>query len=116
MYRPDVPTVGATDVPVDAVLLDVREGDEWVCGHIEGARHIPMGELPMRFAEVGDMAADAGVGEVVVVCRSGNRSARVVAWLTQNGVDAVNLAGGMGAWVAAGRPMVSETGGEPFVR
>jgi len=116
MYPPDVPSVGATDVPADAALLDVREDDEWVSGHIEGARHIPMGDLPTRFAEVGDMADGAGAGELVVVCRSGNRSAHVVAWLSQNGVDAVNLAGGMGAWVAAGRPMVSETGGEPIVR
>jgi rhodanese-related sulfurtransferase len=39
-----------------------------------------------------------------------------VAWLLNNGVDAVNLDGGMGAWADAGRPMVSETGDEPFVR
>jgi rhodanese-related sulfurtransferase len=116
MYPPDVPTVDATEVGPDAVVLDVREADEWVTGHIDGARHIPMGELPQRFAEVGDLADAAAAGEVVVVCRSGGRSARVVAWLTQNGVDAVNLAGGMGAWAAAGRPMMSETGGEPFVR
>jgi rhodanese-related sulfurtransferase len=108
--------VGATDVDPDAVVLDVREDDEWVAGHIEGARHIPMGELPQRFGEVGDLADDAATAEVVVVCRSGGRSARVTAWLNQNGIDAVNLAGGMGAWAAAGRLMVSETGGEPFVR
>jgi rhodanese-related sulfurtransferase len=116
MYPPDVPSVGAIDVGPGAVVLDVREDDEWVAGHIGGARHIPMGELPQRFAEVGDLADAAATGEVVVVCRSGRRSARVAAWLTRNGVDAVNLEGGMGAWVAAGRPMVSETGGEPFVR
>jgi rhodanese-related sulfurtransferase len=38
-----------------------------------------------------------------------------VAWLAANGVDAINLDGGMGAWAAAGRPLVSETGGEPAV-
>lgn len=111
---PAVPSVSAADVPADAVLLDVREDDEWAAGHVEGARHIPMGDLPGRFDEVGDLVA--GGRELVVVCRSGGRSARVVAWLTQNGVDAVNLDGGMGAWATAGRPMVSETGGEPFVR
>ena len=42
--------------------------------------------------------------------------ARVAAWLNQNGFDAVNVAGGMGQWEAAGRPMVSETGEPPFVR
>src|SRR4051794_41931382 len=111
-----VPSVGPTDVGPDATLLDVREDDEWVAGHVDGARHIAMGELPARFAEVSALADAAATGEVVVVCRSGHRSARVVQWLTQNGVDAVNLAGGMRAWLAAGRPMVSELGGDPFVR
>jgi rhodanese-related sulfurtransferase len=108
-----VPAVGPHEVPEGSVLLDVREDDEWEAGHAEGARHIPMGDLPVRFDEVAGLA-DAG--ELVVVCRSGGRSARVVAWLAQNGVDAVNLDGGMGAWEAAGRPLVSETGGVPFVR
>ena len=111
---PAVPSVRPGDVPADAVVLDVREDDEWVAGHIEGAHHVPMGDVPARLDEVSDLA-DAP-GELVVVCRSGGRSARVVAWLAQNGVDAVNLDGGMGAWASAGRPMVSETGGEPFVR
>ena len=110
---PAVPSVGAGDVPADAVLLDVREDDEWAAGHVEGAHHVPMGDVPARLDEVAGLA-DAG--ELVVVCRSGARSARVVAWLARNGVDAVNLDGGMGAWASAGRPMVSETGGEPFVR
>ncbi|MGZ4650899.1 MAG: rhodanese-like domain-containing protein [Kineosporiaceae bacterium] len=114
MFRP-VPSVAAADVAGDATLLDVREVDEWDAGHIEAATHIPMGQLTARFAEVDDLAT-SGSRELVVVCRSGNRSARVVTWLTENGVDAVNLDGGMGAWVAAGRPMVSETSGEPFVR
>ena len=114
MFPPRVPAVGPDGVSADATVVDVREDDEWVAGHIEGARHIPMGELPGRFDDVAGLA-DASP-ELVVVCRSGGRSARVVAWLAQNGVDAVNLAGGMGAWASAGRPMVSETGGAPFVR
>jgi rhodanese-related sulfurtransferase len=115
MYPPSVPSVGVGEVPAGAVVLDVREDDEWVAGHIDGATHIPMGELPARFSEVTTLAGDAGE-EVVVVCRSGGRSARVVAWLAQYGVDAVNLDGGMSAWADAGRPMVSETGGVPAVR
>ena len=105
-----VPTVPATEVPEDAVVLDVREDDEWVHGHIDGATHIPMGDVPSRLDDLpeGD--------PLYVTCRGGGRSARVAAWLNQNGFDAVNVGGGMGQWEAAGRPMVSETGQPPFVR
>ena len=104
-----VPTVSVDEIPEDAVVLDVREHDEWVHGHIDGATHIPMGEVPARLDDLpeGD--------PLVVTCRVGGRSARVAAWLNANGFDAVNMAGGMGEWEAAGRPMVSETGQPPFV-
>jgi rhodanese-related sulfurtransferase len=105
-----VPTVYVADVPEDAVVLDVREDDEWVHGHIDGALHIPMGDVPARLDELPE------VDMLYVTCRVGGRSARVAAWLNQNGFDAVNMAGGMGEWEAAGRPMVSETGQPPFVR
>lgn len=104
-----VPTVSVDEVPDDAVVLDVREDDEWVHGHIEGATHIPMGDVPARLDEVPE--ADP----LYVICRSGGRSARVAMWLTANGFDAVNVSG-MGDWEAAGKPMVSETGQPPFVR
>ena len=109
-----VPTVQAQDVTGDARLLDVREQDEWDAGHVEGALHVPLGDVPARLDELVDAGADGR--PLVVVCRSGGRSARAVAWLVQNGVDAVNLDGGMGAWADAGRPMVSELGDRPFVR
>jgi rhodanese-related sulfurtransferase len=109
MMPQQVPTVSVADVPADAVVLDVREDEEWIAGHIEGATHIAMGDVPARLDEVpeGD--------PIYVTCRSGGRSARVTAWLNQNGYDAVNVAGGMGEWDAAGRPMVSETGRPPYV-
>src|SRR5215213_1980852 len=105
-----VPTVFASELPDDAVVLDVREDDEWVHGHVDGATHIPMGSVPARLDELpeGD--------PLYVICRSGGRSARVAAWLNANGYDAVNVGDGMGAWEAAGKPMVSETGRPPFVR
>jgi rhodanese-related sulfurtransferase len=110
MFPPPVPSVDPTGVPADAVMLDVREPDEWQAGHIEGALHIPLADLPSRLAELPED------GDLVVVCRSGARSARAVSWLAQNGHDAVNLEGGMGAWAAAGREMVSDTGEAPTVR
>lgn len=105
----DVPAAPAATVPADATLLDVREDDEWESGHAEGALHIPMGEVPQRLADLPE-------GPLHVVCRAGGRSLRVAQWLQENGYDVVNVEGGMGAWAEAGRPMVSETGQEPFVR
>jgi rhodanese-related sulfurtransferase len=109
MMPQQVPTVPAVEVPADAVVLDVREDDEWIAGHIDGATHIRMADVPARLDELPE--ADP----LYVTCRSGGRSARVAAWLNQNGFDAVNVGGGMGEWDAAGRPMVSETGRPPYV-
>ncbi len=107
---PQVPTVGLDELPDDAVLVDVREDDEWAAGHAPAAHHLPMMDIPVRMAEV---PTD---GDVVVVCRSGARSAQVVAYLTGHGWDNVrNLDGGMIAWARAGRPIVSEAGGAPQI-
>jgi rhodanese-related sulfurtransferase len=57
---------------------------------------------------VGDVPAS---DPLVVVCRVGGRSAQVTAWLRQQGREAVNLAGGLEAWHAAGRPLVTARGG-----
>jgi rhodanese-related sulfurtransferase len=75
------------------VLLDVREPDELAAAAVAGARHIPMAEIPQRLDE---LPRDV---ELVVMCHSGGRSARVVRFLEQLGFDnAVNLAGGIDAW------------------
>jgi rhodanese-related sulfurtransferase len=107
-----VPTVAISGVPdplpEGLAVLDVREPVEWSYGHIEGAIHIPLGELTSRLGEVPE-------GQILVVCKVGARSARAVGWLVQQGRDAVNLDGGMLDWDAAGRVMVSETGQPPQV-
>lgn len=82
-----------------ALLLDVREQSEWQAGHAPGARHVPLGDLD---EELGALPRDR---RVVVVCRSGNRSARATALLVRSGFEAVNLSGGMQAWAAAGLPV-----------
>ncbi|MGH3362428.1 MAG: rhodanese-like domain-containing protein [Nocardioides sp.] len=110
MYH--VPTVALEQLPdplpdhVD--VLDVREPVEWEHGHIEGAVHIPLRQLPARLSEVPS-------GRTVVVCTMGGRSAQAVAYLAQQGHDVTNLDGGLLDWADAGRPMVSENGRPPQV-
>ncbi len=85
-----------------AFVLDVREPSEWVEGHIDGATLIPLGELPNRVKEV---PADQ---QVVVVCRSGNRSQAGRDILLEAGLPSVtSMAGGVKDWAAAGNPLVT---------
>ena len=100
----DIPTTTVADVADDAVILDVREQDEWDAGHAPGAIHIPLGELPSRLDEL----PETDDGTVAVTCRGGGRSSRAVAWLTQQGFDVANLEGGMKAWEAAGKQVVAD--------
>jgi rhodanese-related sulfurtransferase len=107
--RQTLPEVPAASVPDGAWLLDVREDDEWAAGHVPGARHIPLGQLGARTAEVPHDEA------IYVICRSGARSGRAAQALTGAGWEAVNVAGGMQDWAAAGRAMTTDSGAEPFV-
>jgi rhodanese-related sulfurtransferase len=108
MLPMQIPTVEVGALPPDAVLLDVREDDEWAAGHIAGAVHVPMMQLPQRLQfEPGALTPE---NPIVVVCKMGGRSAQVTAWLRQQGYDATNLAGGMLAWEEAGRTMESGDG------
>jgi rhodanese-related sulfurtransferase len=97
-------------IPADARPIDVREADEWAAGHAPTALHIPMSELSAR---IGELPADED--PLYVVCRSGGRSARVVAYLAGQGYPAVNVDGGMQAWAQAGLPVTAEGPGEPQI-
>jgi rhodanese-related sulfurtransferase len=103
---PDLP---AASVPDDVWLLDVREDDEWAAGHVPGARHIPLGQLTARAGEVPQDEL------IYVICRSGARSGRAAQALAGAGWRAVNVAGGMQDWAAAGRSMVTDSGADPYV-
>jgi len=75
-------------------LLDVREPWEYETAHMEGSRHIPMGEIPARFNQELDPEQ-----HIVVVCHHGVRSMNVTAWLRQQGFDKVqSLRGGIDRW------------------
>lgn len=83
-----------------ALILDVREPHEWRGGHIPGAHLIPLDDLPQRVNELDPNR------ELIVVCRSGNRSAYATLLLQQAGFTRVaNLTGGMIAWARAGLPV-----------
>ncbi len=104
----DIPQVPVTDLPNDftddpaRVVLDVREDDEWAHGHIRGALHIPLAEVPARLDEL-DLDR-----ELLVICHSSGRSMRVLAYLSQVGYDGSCVRGGMLAWIENGKPV--ETG------
>jgi len=81
----------------DTRILDVRQPEEWDddLGHIDGARLIPLPELPGRLAEIEDWKDQ----RVIVVCRVGGRSDRAARILAGAGFRRVmNLEGGMVAW------------------
>ncbi|GAB3268886.1 rhodanese-like domain-containing protein [Sinomonas notoginsengisoli] len=105
----DFETVRVDSLPEGGILLDVREDYEWEAGHAEGAVHIPLEQLPAR---LDDLDPD---DDLLVICRTGGRSARATQWLVANGYSAVNVAGGMDAWLTAGKPMVAENGQTPTV-
>jgi rhodanese-related sulfurtransferase len=109
----EVPTIEVAQVPdpipEGVTVLDVREPLEWQYGHIDGAVHIPLTELPDRAAEL------PVAQQLLVVCKVGGRSAQATAFLREKGFEAVNLAGGLIDWVDAGRPMVGEGTGDPLI-
>ena len=84
----------------DVLLIDVREQYEYDESHIPGITLIPMSELEGRLSEI---PTDK---EVIVTCRSGNRSSQVTSYLQGLGYDNVhNMEGGILAWQAAGLPV-----------
>ncbi len=85
-----------------ALLLDVREDDEWAAGRAPGAVHVPLSRLVLA-----DVPADR---PLVAVCRVGGRSEQATAALVAAGRDVVNMAGGMRAWAASGLPVVRDDG------
>lgn len=103
-----VPQIGPAEavrlVEHGAVLLDVREDDEWRAGHAPQAVHEAMSRL------TASAPALTSGSPLVIICRSGRRSDQVAAALRQLGLDAYNLAGGMQAWQSVGHEVVTPDG------
>lgn len=103
-----VEQVPVTELPDDftdlaePILLDVREDDEWELGHVRGALHIPLDEVPARLDEIDPDR------ELLVVCRTSGRSFRILQYLEHVGYEGRCVKGGMVAWLSNGKPV--ETG------
>jgi rhodanese-related sulfurtransferase len=87
-----------------ARLIDVREPAEYGGGHVPGAVSVPLATVPDQ------LDLFRGDGPVYVICQSGGRSRRGCEFVEAHGIDAVNVDGGTGAWIASGRETVI---GEP---
>lgn len=100
---PEITVSQAADMQKNgAFVLDVREPSEWAQFHIQGATLIPLGDLPNRLNEVPKNR------QVVVYCRTGNRSAQGRDILKNAGYTLVtSMAGGITQWQAQGMPVIT---------
>jgi len=100
----EVDSIGALQLinHKNAIVLDVREEDEYKAGHVLNSTLVPLGKLKARIGEL-EKYRDRSI---VVVCRSGTRSATACATLGKQGfTQAYNLAGGVNAWQKAKLPL-----------
>ena len=101
----------AAEIGSDAVLLDVREADEWQAGHAPRAVHLSLSVL----AAGAGLPTEAQARPLVVICRSGNRSRQAAELLVARGAEAVDVIGGMQDWAGVGLPVVDPQGGNGTV-
>ena len=90
----------------EAVLLDVREADEYRAGHAPGSSWQPL----IAIAAGADLPEAAAGRPLLAICRSGNRSQRAADLLAARGVSVLNVSGGMSAWAASGLPVQNSAG------
>ena len=82
-------------------LIDVREAEEYLDGHVPGARLMPLSRLSA-------LAAEVPSGQpVYVICASGNRSKAGAELLAQRGIETYSVTGGTSGWAHTGRPLVT---------
>ncbi len=83
----------------DAVVIDVREADEYATGHVPGAVNLPLSTLQENLQSV---PRDTPVH---VICQAGGRSAKATQLFTDLGIDATNVTGGTQAWIDGQLPL-----------
>jgi hydroxyacylglutathione hydrolase len=99
---------GLAQRPAEAVVLDVREPQEYVSGHVPGAISLPQAELASRLDEVPRETP------LFVICQTGSRSLHATQFLHQVGIAATNVRGGTEAWRVRGNPLAfgADAGGD----
>ena len=99
--RSSLPQIQVTDVCKHRFpVLDVRRTPEYANGHVPGAQHVPLDELPQRISEVNRS------GPLAVICGSGYRSSIAASLLMRAGfTNVMNIAGGTTNWIRAGYPL-----------
>lgn len=113
MSTPDIPQIDVAEAAQrllsgQALMLDVREDDEWAAGRVAQAMHMALSQL-----RAGQVPTDR---PILAMWRSGNRSGKAAIELAAAGVDVSNVAGGMKAWEAAGLPVVTDSGAPGVVQ
>jgi rhodanese-related sulfurtransferase len=83
-------------------LIDVREIDEYLSGHVPGAIHIPLNEVPNRVEEFRNPQG----GATYVICKAGGRSASACDFLANQSLSVINIAGGTMGWIMQGNDVV----------
>lgn len=101
VHEVDVKDLGSLITNGDVRIVDVRELDEYTSGHVPGALHAPLSALPDHVELFGSESI------TYVICQAGGRSMRACEYLAELGKNVVNVAGGTGAWIAAGNAVVT---------
>ena len=101
----EIPVADVEQAIIDAdVLVDVREADEFVAGHLAGAVHISRGMLEFKFSS--NPALQPRDLNILLYCKTSGRAALAAAALHDMGyLNVRSVAGGFDAWTAAGKPV-----------
>lgn len=99
LISPDAYVSEYTETDAEHILIDVRTPQEFAEGHIAGAVNIPVDQISTRLDEIPTNM------DVVVYCRSGNRSATAARTLVENNYSSIYDLGGIISWTSAGYPV-----------